>query len=438
MGTYSPIMPAFIEKLEAFSTNIFSTRLSGSNSASPNQMLNLVLPNKSIINCPSIALKFTVNLSTTGAATKAPRLPNRIDSLFSKIEVKIGGVLIDNGCNFYNLLQHAKEHLTMNKSCPLLEHPEVVRSVSYHNSTGLTGNVETNNTFIISNFDGFLRTLAPQYLDCALCSDLEINFYTADNSVLIEALEDDTFANFVAANSVAGSSYTLTNIVCYFEAIAMGDGSYDAMQKELMNSKGYLELPFKRYQDFQTTTATDVRFNIASQSLDRLWIVHRDANYNTQGAPVRVAGFIQDISASGVNVEYNRIFDYNKEKYISRHFNMPAPSTAMKCQVNINSMNYPQFQGDLHDWVYITKNSLENVDMNYGFRTFINNYCVFCLRLNLVNSEKLRLISGLNTKGINAAGTVNYFNSNSRPIVCFAECTSILKIAPGGITFTEL
>ena len=57
-----------------------------------------------------------------------------------------------------------------------------------------------------------------------------------------------------------------------------------------MSQVGYLELPFKQYISFQDSVNSNMRWSVATQSLDRVWLVHRDADYGTATGAKLVSG----------------------------------------------------------------------------------------------------------------------------------------------------
>ena len=70
--------------------------------------------------------------------------------------------------------------------------------------------------------------------------------------------------------------------------------------------------------------------------------------------------------------------------------------------------------------------------MKYGLRTMRDNYSVFCVRLNLCDSEFSRQLSGLDTRSINLNGFYNMYDvtGSGKPVNVFAECSSSLRIGP--------
>jgi len=86
----------------------------------------------------------------------------------------MGGVLVQNGFQGYNVLKHAKAALKGSKCGATLGHPEVVRKISYHNGATF-GNTDpeaylTDGTesFCVDDWEGLLGTLEPSIIDTGL------------------------------------------------------------------------------------------------------------------------------------------------------------------------------------------------------------------------------------------------------------------------------
>ncbi len=172
-----------------------------------------------------------------------------------------------------------------------------------------------------------------------------------------------------------------------------------------------------------------MRFSVASQSLDRLWLVHHHANHATQGAPVVVTGY------NGVDGTHTSFVDskYNGEKYVSRAFSFQENSAAARYQLQMNGALLPQYKATFEDMMQISRQSIEGASENKHYlKTMKDNYAVFCARLNLQNCERVRQISGLDTRGIALNGIYNITDDyTGKDVTIFAEVTSVLKVGPG-------
>lgn len=427
--SYSPQLSYFLDRLSGFSTNIFKLEPQGSNSAKANNIIRITLPANSLVNFRTFALHFEGAITNAGGEG---RLPNKIDSLVERVEVTFGGVQVSAGNNMYNVLRHAKDALMGDSTDPMLGHPEVVRAQSYHKASGVTSNKEVAAPYVIDKWEGFLGTVEPKIVDLSLLPECVVSIYLAENSVCIDASGTGLSQAATPIDDTTTSPnpvYSLDKIYATIETIGLADGTYDSMISQMMNQVGYLELPFKQYISFQDTTANNMRFSIATQSLDRLWLVHRDTNFNTAGGAKLVSGHLVDGST-----QFDSVLDYNKEKYISKYFNFAEPiGTDSKHQLQLNGALFPQYQASVEDMFQISKQSVlgGRHQMKYGLRTMRDNYAVFCVRLNLCDSEYSRNLTGLDTRSINLNGFYNMYGvTTGKSVNIFAECSSSLRIGP--------
>ena len=428
--SYSPQLSYFLDRLSGFSSNVFRLEPQGSNSAKANNIIRITLPANSLVNFRTFALHFEGAITTAGGEG---RLPNKIDSLVERVEVTFGGVQVSAGNNMYNVLRHAKDALMGDSTDPMLGHPEVVRAESYHKTSGIASNKEVAAPYVIDKWEGFLGTVEPKIVDLSLLPECVVSIYLAENSVCIDASGTGLSGAATPIDVTAASPnpvYALTNIYATIETIGLADGTYDSMISQMMSQVGYLELPFKQYISFQDTTANNMRFSIATQSLDRLWLVHRDTDFNTAGGAKLVSGHLIDSST-----QFDSVLDYNKEKYISKYFNFAEPAGGVsKHQLQLNGALFPQYQASLEDMFQISKQSVlgGRHQMKYGLRTMRDNYAVFCVRLNLCDSEYSRNLTGLDTRSINLNGFYNMYGvtGGGKSVNIFAEVSSSLRIGP--------
>lgn len=458
--SYSPALTYFLDRLSGFSTNIFRLEPQNQDSATANKILRFTLPSNALLNMRTFNLFFN---ATTAGTTAGARLPAKIDTLVDRVEVACGGVQLSAGANFYNVLRHAKDALEGDKCDPVLGHPEIVRTQSYVDDSSITTNdnevyASTNKQtqFCINHWEGFLGTCEPKIIDSSLLPDIVISVYLADNNVLTTSTGTGLGGGFTT-DGAGSATYSLNNIHATIECIGLAGSVYNNMVSGMIASNGFLEVPFKQYFSFQDTVSNTMRFTVATQSLDRLWVAHRNNGFATQSAPVVVEGHkvggaftstvnIPDVDAGGaVNQDIGKptydiggVLDYNSEKYLGKFYNFVEPDTNNKnlYQFQLNGAYYPQFRATYEEMAQISKDSVVGYKKcRYGLHTSKNNYSVQCIRLNMPESEYGRLISGLDTRSVSLNGYYNMENVDTTtytPTVnLFAECTSTLRIGAG-------
>jgi len=228
--------------------------------------------------------------------------------------------------------------------------------------------------------------------------------------------------------------------------MGLGDGTYDNMVSSMIATKGFLEIPFKQYYSFQDTHSGSMRFSVATQSLDKIWAVHRNSDFNTNVGAVPITGYkeagaftsatsggavTQDVGAPTFDIGGS--LDYNKERLTTAAFDFVEPAGTPLYQYQLNGAYLPQFRATFEEMYQISCNSINGLTQNkVGLETMKNHFAVSCVRLNLPESEFGRLISGLNTRSISLNGFYNITGLTGTPTVnLFCECTSTLLIGSG-------
>lgn len=432
--SYSSRISYVLDRLNGFSTNRFSLMPNGSRTSTANSIITFTLPSNAILNMRSFALTYDASITS---ANDHGRLPTA-HQLIHRYDVKAGGNLIQAGANAYGTLVTAKNYLGCFNVCNVTEHAEVVASKSPYTDSGtdgITSSLEVANTQSITNWDGFLGTCSPPLIDSGMIGgDFTLQFYLAENAVCLDADGADLSVNLIGKDAAAPAPvYKLDNIRASIEVCAMADGTYENIVNAIIQQKGHLEIPFKNYVSFEDSVSNAMRFQVATQSLDRIWVVHRSDSYSTAGGGKLVTGYL---AHTGANATTNDpVMGYNKQKVISKYFSFVEPSSTAKFQFQLNGSNIPNYQADIHEMAVITKNSLPEwaEKAEWSMLTYRNNYCVFCLRLNLPKAEEERIIAGLDTRGISLNGFYNMYNvSSNKNVALFAEMTSVFRVGLGG------
>jgi len=449
--SYSPNLSYFLEKMSGFSTNYFRLESQNATTASANQIVRFTLPSNALLNLRSFAFHFTA--TTASASGGKARLPPDISSLVERVEVSCGGVQLSAGSNYYNVLCAAKRALMDKNVDPVLGHPDMVRKKSYvDGGAAITANetyTGSQSHFCIKSWEGFLGSAEPKIMDSSLVPDLVVSIYLADNSVLANVAGNDIAGTSTTGINVDGSgtvSYSLSNIHATIECMGLADGTYDNMVSSMIATKGFIEIPFKQYYSFQDTHSGQMRFSVATQSLDRIWAVHRNGNFNANKGAVSIAGYKRtgaftaatssgtvDVDVGAPQYDIGGSLDYNKEKLTTTAFDFPEPAGTNLYQFQLNGAYIPQFRATFEEMYQISCNSVNGYTQNkVGLKTMKTNYSVQCIRLNLPESEFGRLISGLNTRSVSLNGYYNITGLTGTPTVnLFAETTATLMIGAG-------
>jgi hypothetical protein len=447
--SYSPQLIYFLDRMSGFSTNIFRLEPSGSTSSGPNSITRIVLPSNALLNTRSFKLHFLA--TTVAGSSTGGRLPADISTLVERVEISAGGVQLSQGTNFYNTLVNAKAALMGSRCDSVTGHSELVRANKFDGSTAIqnTAGLDeiysgTGTPHCIDKWEGFLGTCEPKILDASILPDLVVSIYWASNTVLASAKQNTTSALFVAEpTSGAAAVYEINNIHASIETIGLADSVYDNMVAGMIQSKGFIEIPFKNFFSFSGTHQNSSRFTVATQSLDRIWMAWRESTFNTLDAPHAVPGYSTAVGLAAGALTPESLSDYGGaygtgavEKYITNYqkFTEPGAADALKYQLQLNGAMYPQYAAGMEDMYQITKNSLPG-PVKYGLtkEQLRDSYFVQCVRLNMPDSEMSRTISGLDTRSVSLNGYVNTTGTqaSSPNLMIFAETTSSLRVGAG-------
>ncbi len=474
---YPPAVTYFVRRIMGVTTNNYKIEPNGSrDNLGPGQIITFELPTNALLDLDSISMVFGAK-TTNGDSTNKARLPNNISSLIDRYSVEAGGLTVAQGFPNYNVVKHAKDSL--NKSiCEsqthdvAMSHENIPRVRSDVNNALITDNEELNGAdyFVARDFLGFLGESSPKVLDCSLLPNLVLKIFLAPSTVITKSGGNDlvdvrTSGQNINAFNQPGQttstvcSYLLDKVHLNCTVYGIMDGNYDRMVESKIVNEGFLEVPFKNYQTFLDGQHTGTsRFNLGCQSLDRLYAVWRDPKYNEQQPPVLMTGMKAANSTATANtnglpeayvssaatyagVDYGitvgvPLFEdpqFNGEKYIAKPFNFPKPDGYASAQFNINGTLYPQFQATSGDWLQLTNEAMECKENQIRCQMWWNNHSfINTVRLNLPMSDKLRIISGLDTRSINLSGMYTTVGVSGSPACTLvAEYTSCLRIGSG-------
>ena len=448
----------FMQRLQGVSVSHFKVHPQTDGNQTSGKIVRFELPSNTLLNLRGTRLFF--NAVTAGAGAS---MPNDVSSFIERCSVYMGGVLVQNGFQGYNVLKHAKASLVGSKCGSTLGHPEIVRAVSYHNGATF-GNTDpeaysTDGTeaFCIDNWEGLLGTLEPSIIDTGLCPQITLEITLADDTICPisegRVIPDGTGAstnNFDKTGS-GNPTYTLSQMTLQCEVLGMATSVLDQIVEQRIASVGYLSMPFKNYYTFVSTHAGTSRFNVNSASWDRLWLAYRPTNYSTKSAPVIVNGYKKggffgddaagqtaaDIDIGRPQYDIGGVFDTNKERYISNYFKFKeiesSSSVPAYFQLQVNSANIPAYRMTTPEAYAMSMNAVDTYDKNHKLTLdqYRNDFFVQCYRFCLPDSDFNRLASGLDTRSVSAMGSLTTENIASCNLMMFAECTAELRLGSG-------
>ena len=421
-----PALLNFANRLSGYSTNVVRLECQGAKTVGPNNQVRFTLPANALLNMKSFAVHGAAEATATN--TRVARLPPDLVSMFDRVEVSIGGVQLSAGCSHQNVLLAAQRALMGSDKGGNMgfTHGEMCRNVSYRTGE-VVGLVETH-PFAVQGFGGLLDSEV--VLDSSLVGDIVITLHTAPASIISVSNDSNSISNFTSHNASGVGTYTLNNLFGTIEVMAISDPTYETLAKQLIAQKGYIEINFKNVHSSVQTHNGASRFNVSTQSLDRIWCTFRDATAIGPNLPPKQK------TGYGFESQHPRIG--GSDMFLPAAFRFRRlQGNNVTMQFSLNGALYPQFPARVEDWMFLSNQSLPQgkiIERDLTSSSYSLDCHVLCARLNLPGSEQARTVSGLDTRGISLVGQLMSTNDNAgQPSQCliFSECTSSLRVGPG-------
>jgi hypothetical protein len=422
--SYSPVISYMMDRIAGFSTNSYKLQVLGSSSAGPNQIVRFELPSNAIVDLRKLAFAFRCTVTGTDAA----RLSDA-NNVIERVSVTVGGTELSSGFGKYNVLHNIKKALLAEDRDMLTEHPEITREKSLQTGVAFVNDGgEPSAEYRIDNWLSFIGECEPRNIDTSKFATIQISItLSAAAAVVVQGGAAANVSTFITAAATDGD-YALTDMYATIPILTFADGLYDGMVNAIMQKQGFLELPYKNYTN-HSDVGSKCRWHASSASVDRIWTCTRDLNYNTVRVPKLVVGYDGAVAANG----FGNVLKFVREKYVSNFMNFPAPASAggITSQHNINSSLLPQYLMTPLDEALLTKQSVpRKYQTEHALKTMTSNFNCSCIRLNLEDSERLRIASGLDARGVSLNGIYQLYglDGGETPIDLFVESTSVLRV----------
>ena len=442
MSVYPRNLSAFLNRLSGYNKNNVKMNVLGSSDAAHGDTIQVDLPTNSIVDLSSLAWSFDLTWSVTGANGKKHHFPINAESVINRLTVEVNGQTLVNLSN-YNVLWHALLYASATDD---YQRQRMVAqansqtgasngtSVEVTTTTGAPTQSETR-SHVVDAWVGFLGSAKPNFIDTSLLGNVRITLTLASN-------------NMIGGDDAASTqSFSIANQAFSIDVCSISDGIYDSMLDQMLASGAPIEVPFKSYFSYSSSNNTmdqTTNFNVASQSIDRLWALARAtdaAGVGDAGFDSPAAGHLTTAPVHAIVTKNPAFFNYETCNGANFHF-------------QVNNTLYPQWQSTQpQDWWQHLKlavgdqgNMLSGSYAN-ALSHYLDNFFVFACSLEHHTDGDERFVSGIDTRGASASC---YFKSNQgtnttdpntggaavrnrtgaikNQIMVFAECTSSLKI----------
>ena len=325
--------------LTGFVRNSFRLETSGATSAGPSSIVTFTMPSSSTIDTKSLRIKFDVTTTMDAVNNVHAKLPADVNSLIQSVEVYVNGQCVEQACSEYNTL------------CRILK---IVRSsrdrdgsVDALLSHGVidTADAVDDVSVVLQDFKGFLGEASTRYINTNICGEMTIRITFAPTHVL--AFKQTGVAiggNFTNAASRAAAellTYSVSNLHATVDTISLGS-VYESMLMDRLAQEEYLPIVYKAYNTFSlhgiTSGAHAIKFNLSSNSIDNIYAVFRNDNYQTAGIKTQLytGASLTDTSCS--NSLYFQSFNSTSTK-----------TGTLRYHFTIGSVRHPQYDADILD-----------------------------------------------------------------------------------------
>ena len=393
-----------VAKLEGFNKNTYRLETNGATTAGPNSIITLSLPSNAVIDLRSFKVHLDVQTTSDATSTNAiyAKLPADTSSLISQCEVYCGGVQIAQGFSEFNTVSRVKK----------LVHSSRDRDGSYdgtlsHGVISTTDAVEQVSVLFKPSV-GFFAESSTRYLPTSLTGDISVRLTLAPNAVL--AYKEATvamggnFSDAAARAAALNPTYSVVSIHATIDTVTLGD-VYERMLLDRLTQEEFLPVNHKEYYTFAlhgtTGTAHDVRFSLSASSIDRIYTVCRDANYQTAGIATRTYSGASLSDANCANFFHFKAFN-----------NVTLARGALRYQYSVNNVQHPQYQADVldaaHELLMVSDQHGHSGrgNMVSSLPDFNDGKAVFPLQL-CMPGQPINVATGYNSRGNNTQFSVS-------------------------------
>ena len=448
------------EVLSNYSRNTFRIEPNSSTSATAGRVIQITLPESSILDMKSLRMFMRVT-TTKGVAAGTPNadvlalLPANIESLISSIEVYVNGVQVAQGSNEYNTICKVVKLGAYNQDAQLssgvlVNHAKMVGSLSGVTTSAkaaeifgddLSGNGE-NGDVCIDNWCNFLGTTATRFIPTDVLGSITIKITLASDAVLSGAILGKDTTDPSLNNMVSNPSYKIENPYFTIDSCVLPEAYNELLRRRLMQDE-FLPLNYTEYYTFINSgikgTSYSNRFALSSGCINSLHAVQRLDSHNVFGGATDLApkeGPHAPLSALGAGYE-GKFFTYKTFK--------SGPDFRdgnFKYQFNINNVNMPQFLATnkfaMANLPYVNNKLTPKTQgiLVAGETAFCQGQAVYTCQLSHPDLSA-KVMSGLNSRGINsqfyfsAQGLDTAQLGSGMSSVVIASTTAQLRISAG-------
>ena len=466
-----------LNQMAGVSYNGFSISPStGTANVLPNGQIRFALPNNALLDLKSSKMTFSVK-TTAGVGARLPQA----SQLFSRIEVRCGGVTIYNGSNYNHIIENVKVNMGVKKVCAVTGHKDFLDAGTHTGKLLAANDSETYDAELGTDQGlfaidlGEFSEIQPRLVDTSLLSSLEILITVNDSKCLSVVNASTAGVRGTSTNSVVNvndttgadnASFEIIRPTMFVNMYSLASGSYAQAVRSKMADVGYLSLCYENTHVFNQSWTGSSRFSLSAQSLKRLTAVFRrkTAVSALEGAVPIVGGATSAVASKGAvygmygssQANGQGISEYQTA---GEQYSLPTAQPAHNASkedgtcfhydtaggVNLNwkiqSAQVPNYFATVAEQAELTKHAynVEEFGKARLMAQYLYNFHTFAIPLGLPETPfDKKMISGLNTNSTNAFISLESAGSN-RDVSnydCYVlACTDvILRIGQGKAT----
>lgn len=384
-------------KFADFSRQTFRLQTQGQDTARPNSVVVLNMPENSVIHMPSLRMFMDFAGGISGVVGSGNEVFTKLGNdkcLIARVECYVNGIAVQNPMQEYStcnrILNIGRSNVPKDQS--------IDRALSKSN----IDNIDAPDVLQLcyTNWLGFLGEASAEWMSTELVGSIQIRITMSGTETLVaKQVAVPITTQIVAPVAVVNAqniAYAISNI--YFTiSSCVPPMAYNVLLTEILQSKGVLEIYYKNYFSYSldniTSTGFVNRFGLSSGSIDVIYATVRDSSYLTTGCPAFT------------------LPDYIGSQFVSNNCRFRAFNNGGVANVllfkTINNVQYPQYNMQvleaLANTAYVNGKMPSGQDGNLitSQQSFFDGLFQDDTILNVSSELGVSLKSGYNSLGIN-------------------------------------
>lgn len=344
---FVPKSASFAARQLNFSRSRFRIETQGSKDASPNQSITFQLPENALLDLKSFRIHANVSCScTTPSSSHFAKAPADFSSLIASFSVFVGGVCVSQSNNDYaevcRIVKLIKSSLGRDNT--------IDTTLSHGKLSGATANDDFDVAYTPTTgmFDSSTR-----YFPSMLTGSISIMITFKSDACLTfmkssDKKFDDPFmtsaGNDATELAIKAATYAVKGLYATIDTINMDSGLYEAMLLDQINRDEAIKMVYKEFLTFRKSnidgSTAEHTLALSSSSVDVLYTVFQNSNFNTNGIPGYTYSGVSSLSDAACS---NQLF------FTSCNGASTSKVGGLKYQYFINNVPQSSFQSNVLD-----------------------------------------------------------------------------------------